>query len=308
MADETRDGAAAAAMDGGKMTIKKLYDLLEVFRSETKSSSEKNKDEINNTITTSIQSLKDDLSKDIAANTAKIATNTSDIATNTSDIAANTAKTSANAADIKDLQDRLKATEDRLLKQELNANYMAQRERRTSMKLNGYVVSDEAELFDSDKLAYKVYVDLFNPILEKAKAAGKITAVPAVSEIVEIVHVLPIPKQNENPVGAPQPEKKIPQIQVKFRTIRMKKLVCSFKKDHLNAFNAGSGSTHLVDDRTPVNGKCMAMLRAANEVDEMSVQIRNSRIRFRKKGDQKLYLVKNPFSSTVDECIKWTYF
>ena len=288
----------------GRMTIKELHRLLSAdilsVKNDVKASMDEQQSNFD-TLNSSITSLRSELTK-------KIDSNTSNIQSNTDANSALEKRVDTLETQLADSQSRLKEAEKKLHLSDVNLNHFGQRERRTSMKLNSFEVKDEAVLLNSDKLGQKVFTDLLLPIYKLALNAKRITALPTLDEAVEIIHYLPLPRQPKNtPVGIPTPEKNIPQIQVRFRSIKHKQIICDFKKAHLTVFNGANGKTHLQDDRTPQNGRCMAMLRADQSVDEMSVQICNSRIRFKKKGSQTNLFVKNPFASTVADAIKWSF-
>ena len=281
-----------------KLTIQSLYDLLKADISSLKSDVNSNGSKVDD-VKSSVASIKTELT-DLNDTVSKLKTDF------TEKIEENTKKVDQNSTDIQSLRDELKSTNERLQKSELAINYMGQRERRTSMKLNAFVVDDEDVLKDDEKLADKVYKDLLEPMFKLALDNNACTAIPTRQESVEIIHVLPLPKVKQLPVGLQQPDTRVPQIQVKFRAISYKKLICNYKKQHLAVHNGANGKTHMVDDRTPANGKCMAMLRADPAVDPMSVQLRNSRIRFKYKGENAVHIVKNPLEDTVAKCLKWT--
>ena len=136
------------------------------------------------------------------------------------------------------------------------------------------------------------------------KEVGKeLVSVPKRQEVIDTLHVLPL---NKNPpkktsVGLPQPDWSIPQIQIRFATRDYKAIVCRHKKAVLEDWNRGGGSAHLIDDRTPVNNKCMAILRADGRVESNSVQIRGTRIRFKRVGVEGNQFAKNHFGGTLEE-------
>ena len=242
--------------------------------------------------------LKAEISKLSADLSSKITTNTDNIKSNT-DIITTHDKT------ISELQTQVNENKNEILRMKIDANFHAQRERKHGMKLNMYEVKEQDVLMDENKLGEKVFKDLIEPMYQLAKKDGRLKAIPTRSEALDVIHVLPInTNTKKTPVGLPAPEKSIPQIQIKFRSTTFKDAAVRYKKKQLEIINGADGKVHMIDDRTPTNARCMALLRSNKRVDDMSVQIRSCRVRFKFKGDNTFTYVKNPFGATVDEAIK----
>ena len=193
--------------------------------------------------------------------------------------------------------------------QSVDLNFRGQRERKNGMRLNMFSV-DQNTIDDGGKLQDKVFSEVLKPMFEAAVADPKcrLNEVPTFMQSIDALHILPLPERKKNlPVGSKEAatqEKQIPSIHIKFRSSEYKRIVCMYKKPALADLNKNGGEIHLIDDKTPANARCMAVLRGMDEVDPMSVQLRNCRVKFCKKGSATRLLVKNPFGSTIDEFIK----
>ena len=190
--------------------------------------------------------------------------------------------------------------------QSIDLNFRGQRERKNGMRLNAYFLDKEI-LEDGDKLQSTIFDDVLKPMFDAAvkDVACRLDKVPTFLEAIDALHVLPLfePK-NKKPVGAgAKPAPQTPSIHIKFRSSEFKRIVCAYKKDVLADINKDGGEAHLIDDKTPANARCMALLRADKTVDPMSVQLRNCRIKFNKLGSKVRHTVKNPFGNTLDEFI-----
>ena len=206
------------------------------------------------------------------------------------------------------LEDEIKELKKVIKIQAVDLNFKGQRERKNGMRLNMFPV-DQSTIDDGGKLQDKVFSDVLKPIFEAAVADSKcrLSEVPSFLQAIDALHILPLPELKKPPVGseeAAKQAKRIPSIHIKFRSSEYKRIVCMYKKPALADLNKNGGETHLIDDKTPVNARCMAVLRGIDEVDPMSVQLRNCRVKFCKKGSATRLLVKNPFGSTIDEFTK----
>ena len=243
---------------------------------------------------TLLQSSFDKLNTKIDDKTSELDTSITELKTEL------TAKISTNTTNISELQSEVNQLRDEVKSMKADANFRAQRERLYSMKLNQFKL-DKSILENETKLKDAVYDKLIVKMLER-EVGKELVAVPKRQEVIDILHVLP----NKNPpkkapVGLPQPDWSIPQIQIRFATRDYKAIVCRHKKAVLEELNQGGGAAHLIDDRTPANNKCMAILRADSRVETNSVQIRGTRIRFKRVGQDANFFAKNHFGATLEE-------
>ena len=244
---------------------------------------------------TLLQASFDKLSTKIDDKTSNLESSITDLKTEL------TTKITTNSSNISDLQSEVGQLRDEVNALKSDANFRAQRERLYSMKLNQYKL-DKQILDNETKLKDTVYKELIVKMLEK-EVGKELTTIPARHEVIDTLHVLPLNKNppKKTPVGLPQPDWSIPQIQIRFTSRDYKSIICRHKKAVFEDLNRGGGTAHLIDDRTPANNKCMAVLRADNRVEENSVQIRGTRIRFKRVGLDGNQFAKNHFGTTLEE-------
>ena len=152
---------------------------------------------------------------------------------------------------------------------------------------------------------HTVFDEFITPIFQKAvdDSRCKLASLPTFLESMDAIHILLLPdNKKQPPVGATRNadghDYTIPQIQIKFRSTEYKSIVCAYKKSYLDEINADGSVVHLIDDKTPVNAGCMKRLREDKRIDPMSVQLRNCRIKFKKKGSDKTKTFQeDPFGS-----------
>ena len=175
------------------------------------------------------------------------------------------------------------------------------------MKLNQYKL-DEDVAKESDLLKNSVFDNFITPIFQLAvdNRNCKLQSLPTFLESMDAIHILPLPDTKKMPPGVTavtDQDLTIPQIQIKFRSTEYKSLICTYKKTYLEELNADGSKVHLIDDKTPVNASCMRKLRLDKRVDPMTVQLRNCRIKFKKKGMEKVFTVKDPFDEKLEDFI-----
>ena len=267
-------------------------------------------DEETMTVADMYQSLKadlDTLKSDMTSSQKLASDNHNSLTKDLSDIKDSlTEKIETVDARVDDLQEQVKSLKTKVKKSDIETNFRGQRDRKNGMKLNCYKLEEDIAK-DGERLQKHVFEKVLSPIFQKAVDSPKckLDKLPSFLESIDALHILPVPEsKKKKPVGLPDDEPAIPQIQIKFRSSEYKSFICSFKKSFLEDLNRSGGTTHLIDDRTPVNARCMAILRADTTVDPMSVKLQNCRIRFKKKGSEKSFLVTDPFGDNLAEFLK----
>lgn len=199
-------------------------------------------------------------------------------------------------------------------------NYYSQRFRAYSCRLHGFPIpGDLLEGMKSLQHLQKIYDELVVPVFTIAVKEKRLKAVPSFNSTIDVGHYLTRRKATyaEATEGTVQPQDddmeadpqqpaaeneeitKIPPFILRFVSRTLRDLFMVFKKPVIEEFNKNNGCTlRIGEDLTPDNRANMSFLYNHNLVAK--TRMRNSKVQFCLKGEERWRTVLNPYTQNLE--------
>lgn len=141
-------------------------------------------------------------------------------------------------------------------------------------------------------LAQYLHKELLSPMILLGKESGDIDLGPSALQTIEMCHLLPRRKRDEN-------EDKPPTIQVRLTSRLLKQVIMMKKREFLTAYNKTNNTDIIIlDDLSHSTLALMRRLRNTKEVTEVRFR---RRVQFRVEGDSSWRVVNNITGRTLQE-------
>ena len=219
----------------------------------------------------------------------------------------------------KDLSTEKELTEKTRVFYSNSLNYYSQQFRAYSCRLHGFPIpNDLIEGMKSLQHLQKIYDDLLVPVLTIAVKEKRLKAIPSFNSTIDVGHYLgrrkptyaeategTVQQEDDIEADSPQPSAeneeviKIPPFILRFVSRTLRDLFMVFKKPVIEKYNKNNGCTlRIGEDLTPDNRANMSFLYNHDLVDK--TRMRNSKVQFCLKGEERWRTVLNPYTQNLE--------